>query len=108
MVVTEIINRLDAVVHTLDANLEINVVNPYCGDLLSNVLGRGKESDYLITIMANLNTLAVASLLDYELIIFAEGVTPSTEMVNKANELNIILITSNLLKVDIIRKIYAI
>ena len=52
---------------------EINGV--YIGDLLSWVMGRAKENDAWITIMSNINVVAVASLADVSCVILAEGVT---------------------------------
>ena len=47
----------------------------YAGDLLSWVMGRAKSGDAWITIMSNVNIVAVASLADVACIILAEGVT---------------------------------
>ena len=46
----------------------------YVGDLLSWVMGRAKSGDVWITIMSNINIVAVASLADVACIILAEGV----------------------------------
>ena len=47
----------------------------YIGDLLSWVMGRAKSGDIWITIMSNINIVAVASLADTACIILAENVT---------------------------------
>lgn len=47
----------------------------YAGDLLSWVMGRAQSGDAWITIMSNLNIIAVASLADPSCIILSEGVT---------------------------------
>ena len=47
----------------------------YVGDLLSWVMGRAKSGDVWITIMSNINIVAVASLADVACIVLAEGVT---------------------------------
>ncbi|MBQ7828018.1 MAG: hypothetical protein IJZ80_02815 [Clostridia bacterium] len=47
----------------------------YIGDLLSWVMGRAKSDNVWITIMSNINIVAVASLADVACIILAEGVT---------------------------------
>ena len=47
----------------------------YIGDLLSWVMGRAKSGDAWITIMSNINTIAVATLADTACIVLAEGVT---------------------------------
>ena len=46
----------------------------YVGDLLSWVMGRAKSGDVWITIMSNINIIAVASLADVACIVLAEGV----------------------------------
>lgn len=47
----------------------------YIGDLLSWVMGRAQSGNAWITIMSNINIVAVASLADVSCIILAEGVT---------------------------------
>lgn len=46
----------------------------YIGDLLSWVMGKAKSGDAWITIMSNINTIAVATLTDTACIVLAEGV----------------------------------
>ena len=55
-----------------DGSREITGV--YIGDLLSWVMGRAESGDAWITIMSNINIVAVASLADVACIILAEGV----------------------------------
>ena len=50
------------------------VSGAYVGDLLSWVMGRAKADDAWITIMSNINIVAVAALADVALIILAEDV----------------------------------
>lgn len=45
----------------------------YCGDLLSMVMGHALEGQVWITVMGNLNAIAVASLTDVSAVILAEG-----------------------------------
>ena len=68
----------------------------YIGDLLSWVMGRAKENNVWITIMSNVNVVAVASLADVSAIIFAEGVIPDEQTVSVAKEKGINLISSPL------------
>ena len=55
-----------------DSSREVSGV--YIGDLLSWVMGRAESGDAWITIMSNINIVAVASLADVACIILAEGV----------------------------------
>lgn len=65
-----------------DGEREIGGV--YIGDLLSWVMGRAKADDAWITIMSNINIVAVASLADTACIILAEGVTLDADVVSTA------------------------
>ena len=47
----------------------------YIGDLLSWVMGRAQSGNVWLTIMSNLNIVAVATLADVSCIILCEGVT---------------------------------
>ncbi len=80
----------------------------YAGDLLSHVMAHAKENNLFLTIMANMNAIAVASLLDMKVIVFAEDVKPTLEMISKADDEGIMLITSPYNVVEIIRKVYEI
>ncbi len=77
-----------------DENREICGV--YIGDLLSWVMGRAKANDAWITIMSNVNILAVASLADTSCIILAEGVTVDESIKQTAIDKGINILTSNM------------
>lgn len=56
----------------------------YIGDLLSWVMGKAKAGNAWITIMSNINIVAVASLADTACIILAEGVELDREIAQTA------------------------
>ena len=68
----------------------------YCGDLLSWVMGRAKADGAWITIMSNINIVAVASLADVACIILAEGVTLDSTVTETATAKGINILTSDL------------
>ena len=68
----------------------------YIGDLLSWVMGRASEGNAWITIMSNINVIAVASLTDVSCVILAEGVTLEDDVLVKAEEKQINIIHSSL------------
>lgn len=72
------------------------VCGAYVGDLLSWVMGRAGADNAWITIMSNINVIAVASLSDVSCVIFAEGVTPDDDIVSVAKEKGVNLLSSNL------------
>ena len=53
--------------------LEREITKPFCCDLLSIAVGRAPEGCAWVTVMGNMNTLAVASLADAACVIMAEG-----------------------------------
>ena len=56
----------------------------YVGDLLSWVMGNANQGNVWITIMSNINTVAVATLVDVSCILLAEDVTPDDELIQTA------------------------
>ena len=68
----------------------------YIGDLLSWVMGRAKSGNVWITIMSNINIVAVATLCDVACIILAEGVTIEEGIRNTASEKGVNIYSSNL------------
>lgn len=70
------------------------VEGAYCGDLLSWVMGRAQSGDAWITIMSNLNVIAVASLSDVACVILAEGVALDEDAKKAAEEKEINILMS--------------
>lgn len=70
------------------------ITGGYCGDLLSWVMGRAQSGQAWITIMSNMNVLAVATLSDPSCIILSESVTVSDDILAKAESQGINLLSS--------------
>lgn len=70
------------------------VTGGYAGDLLSWVMGRAKAGDAWITIMSNVNVVAVATLADPACIILSEGVEPEAGVTNKAQSVGVNVLSS--------------
>ncbi|MBR3894678.1 MAG: hypothetical protein IKJ35_05970 [Clostridia bacterium] len=66
----------------------------YIGDLLSWVMGRAACDNAWITIMSNVNIVAVATLVDVAVIILAEGVTLEESVRNTAAAKGVNIYTS--------------
>lgn len=56
----------------------------YIGDLLSWVMGKADQGNVWITIMSNINTVAVATLVDVSCILLAEDVFPDEGVLQTA------------------------
>ncbi len=73
---------------------EREISGVYIGDLLSWVMGKANSGDAWITIMSNLNILAVASLADTSCIILAEGVKLEDDVIETAKQKKINIISA--------------
>ena len=70
------------------------VTGGYAGDLLSWVMGRATSGDAWVTIMSNINVIAVAQLTDVACVILAEGVVPGEDLIAAAEMRGINLFSS--------------
>ena len=75
---------------------EREITGVYIGDLLSWVMGRAKADCAWITIMSNINIVAVASLADTACIILAENVELPEDVVSTATQKNVNILSSEL------------
>ncbi len=75
---------------------ERKVSGGYVGDLLSWVMGRAKADNLWITIMTNINVIAVASLSDVAAVVVAEGAEIGEDIVARAEAQGINLLRSSL------------
>ena len=77
-----------------NSDREISV--PYCCDLLSVAMGRMPANSAWVTVMGNVNTLAVATLADAACIILAEGSQLDDPALNKAKQQEITVLWTEL------------
>lgn len=80
----------------LCGNTERDIDGVYTGDLLSWVMSRLTADNVWITIMSNINVVAVASLADAACVILAEGVQPDTDALEAAKSKDVTLLSSPL------------
>lgn len=94
MKISELVKKLDLTVLTDSEYSDRGISGCYIGDLLSWVMGRAQSGDVWITIMNNINIVAVAALTDCACILLCEGVSAPENIVNKADEEGIIILQS--------------
>jgi hypothetical protein len=92
MKVKDLIPHGFAVVSMPDGDREIDGV--YIGDLLSWVMGRAQMDNAWITIMSNVNVIAVATLADTSCVVLAEGVVMPEELVQTAEAKDVNILSS--------------
>lgn len=94
MTVSEIAEKLSLKTAAGRGALSNEVSSCYVGDLLSWVMGRAKEGSAWVTVMGNINAIAVATLADCACIILTEDAPLDENARQKADMQNIpILVT---------------
>lgn len=94
MTIGDLVNKNVYKCINIGTELEKEIEKPFCCDLLSIAMGRAPRNAAWITVMGNVNTLAVASLADVACIILAEGANLDEGALIKAKEQNITVFTS--------------
>lgn len=82
------------------------ITKPFCCDLLSVAMGRAPAGCAWVTVMGNMNTLAVASLADAAVVIMAEGAMLDEIAQKKALEQEITVLKTELPIFDAALKIF--
>ena len=80
----------------------------YIGDLLSWVMGKANAGNVWITIMSNINVIAVATLADVSCVILAEGVSLDPDVLAAAETKGVNVFSSPLSAYDIAKQISSI
>lgn len=82
------------------------ISNTRCCDLLSWVMARGSEGTAWITVQAHSNIVAVASLLDFACIIIPENIKVEKEVLDKAHDEDVAIISTSLDSYDVFKYFY--
>ena len=96
MKVSELQKKLNLDVLTCKDYEDRDLCGCYIGDLLSHVMGKAQEGDAWITIMNNINIVAVASLTEAACIILAEGIGADEKIIEKADSEGIVILKSDM------------
>ena len=78
----------------------------YACDLLSWVISHAKEGDLWVTVMNNINILAVASPVDVACIVIPEDIEIPDSLTEKAREREVTLLSTPLQAAELIIKAY--
>lgn len=93
MTVKDLIVKLDLKVLVED-DLDREVTDCYVGDLLSWVMGRAPADSAWLTVMGNINSIAVATLADVSCIILVENAALDDNARQKAEMHGVNILTS--------------
>ena len=94
MTVNSLIEKLDLEVLNLSEG-DREITGGYVGDLLSWVMGKAESGDMWVTIMTNINVVAVASLVDTACVVIADKAEVAPEVIEKARAQGINLLRSD-------------
>lgn len=106
MKVSKLIEMLGLTVYTGSEGLDREITGGYVSDLLSDVMGNGKEGNIWITLQNHMNVVAVASLKDMACIILVKNIVPVAGIVDKAKEEGIPILGSGENTFELSGKIY--
>ena len=82
-----------------------DVTGCYVGDLLSFVMGRANPGDLWITVMNNINIVAVGVMADVSCIVLCEDVNADDDVIQRATEKGIMIYKSPLTAFELSKEI---
>jgi hypothetical protein len=95
MTLQDIIDSLELKVLTEPKDFSsLDVSSGYTSDLLSCVMAGAKQKGVWVTLQAHINIVAVAALLDLSAVIITEDAQADEAVVEKANQQEIILLST--------------
>ncbi len=78
-----------------EGDMERECEGCYCGDLLSWVMSRAKENDVWLTVMGNVNAVAVAVLTDCVCIVLTENSALDDDAKMRAEQQGVTILRSD-------------
>ena len=96
MFVKDLVEAIGAEVVSNGHSLNERVSGCYIGDLLSWVMANAEEQNIWITIMSNVNVVAVAKLTEVACVLMCENVSPDDECLNRAKEQGVTILKTPL------------
>lgn len=85
----------------VEGDLDRPVTGGYCGDLLSWVMGRAKAGDAWMTVMGNINAVAVAVLADVSCILLVEDAALDEDARRRAENQDVPILRSSRTSYDL-------
>lgn len=105
MTVRESIEKLNLNI-LVEGDLQREITDCYIGDLLSWVMGRAPEDSAWLTVMGNINAIAVATLADVSCIVLTENAALDDNAKAKAQAVGVTILQSEENSYKLATKIY--
>jgi len=106
MTIKELISALNLSLIGGEKGIENEITGGYTSDLLSDVMGNIHDGNVWVTLQTHKNVMAIASLRDASAVILVKGMQPDADMLEKANEEGIPVLSTDLPTFEISGKLY--
>ena len=107
MTLKDIVDELQLEVRSGADRLDNEITGGYVSDLLSDVLGHGREGNVWITLQIHQNIVAVAVTKNLSGIVLINGRTPEEDTLRKAEEEQIPILVSTMPAFEVAGRLYA-
>ena len=94
MKIDEICSLLSAEIHSEVLDPDFDIVRAFASDLMSDVLTLSTDHLLLITGLNNIQTIRTAEMSDIEHVLIVRGKKPTLKMIELANELGIVVMST--------------
>lgn len=92
----EILQLLDGRILCGDNQPDPDISSAFSSDMMSDVLAFTKHDVILLTGLVNNHVLRTAEMLDIQSILFVRGKVPSDEIIEMANDMDLVLMSTDL------------
>ena len=107
MTLQELIAKLNLTVLTTPQDFDrITPQGGYASDLLSCVIAGAQPGNIWVTLQAHMNVVAVAVLREVSAVIITENAQPEADVIEKANEQNVILLATSEPSYQVVGKLW--
>jgi hypothetical protein len=96
MTLREILTLLDAEALTPNADLDKEIPCAFASDLISDILMCTKEPTLLLTGLTNTQVIRLSDMIDLLGVVFVRGKLPPRELIEMAEERNLLLMSTKL------------
>ena len=96
MTIEDMVRVLSARVLRGEDKLDTPVPTACCSDLMSDVLAFVDEKTVLITGLTNLHVIRTSEMLDLKCLVFVRGKVPAEDILDSAEELGLVVITTKM------------
>ncbi|MBN2355814.1 serine kinase [candidate division KSB1 bacterium] len=107
MVLHEIVEKIGFKILAGQESLQAPVTHAYISDILSDVMARSQKGTLWITNQTHMNVIAIVFFKSLSGVVFPEGLIPDDDVLAKAREKHIAVLSSELSAFDIAGRLYA-